>query len=144
MGWLFSIFLIILGALAVYPAIVQTWPGTKQGLDRLLPYQGWIGVLGVIWGLVFALQLLAHAGAMGTMTGYPPIIWLVSLAGAVIAMLLGLLFGYSLIAQHALGNNEQFRRRGEELRARLFARQSPLGWAALVLGIINFLMFLVR
>ena len=40
MGLLFSILLIILGALAVYPAVVQTWPATKQWLDKLIPYEG--------------------------------------------------------------------------------------------------------
>ena len=28
-GFVFAIFLIILGALAVYPAVVQAWPGSR-------------------------------------------------------------------------------------------------------------------
>ena len=64
MGWLFSIFLIVLGALAVYPAVVQAWPTSRQLLDRLLPYQGIVGLIGLVWGVIWALHLMAVAGLM--------------------------------------------------------------------------------
>ena len=140
MGWLFSIYLIILGALAVYPAVVQTWPLTKGLLDLFLPYQGWVGLIGLVWGFFWGLRLLAGAGMMMHMS---PIVWLVSLAGAVIAVLLGLLLGYSLIDRHVLGSNAQFQQRGDSLRSKLLARQASLGWSAIIVGAVNFLMFLV-
>ena len=70
-------------------------------------------------------------------------VWLVLLAGSVIALLLGLLLGYSLIDQYALRNNAQFQQRGEAFRAKLLVRQGSLGWLAIVLGIVGFLMLLV-
>ena len=140
MGWLFSIFLIILGALAVYPAVVQAWPTSRQFLDRLLPYQGIVGIIGLVWGVIWGLHLLAVAGLM---MRFAPIIWLLSLAGAVVAILLGLLLGYSLI-DGVLGKNPQLRQRGETIKVKLLARQASLGWTAMVLGLVNFLMFLVR
>jgi len=78
------------------------------------------------------------------MMRFAPIIWLLSLAGAVVAILLGLLLGYSLIDQHVLGRNAQFQQRGETIKVKLLARQASLGWTAMVLGAVNFLMFLVR
>jgi hypothetical protein len=140
MGLLFSILLIILGALAVYPAVVQTWPTTKPLLDKLMPYQGIIGIVGLIWGVFWALRLLAVAGMM---MHFSPIVWLVSLIGAVVAVMLGLLLGYSLIDRHVLGNNAQFQQRGETFRVKLLARQASLGWAAIIVGVVNFLMLLV-
>ena len=139
MGWLFSIFLVVVALLATYPQVVQARPDAKQLLDRLLPYQGWIGVVAVIWGFLWGLRLLAHAGS----EGLSPVIWLTSLAGCILAILLGLLLGYGLIAQYVLGNSPEFQRRGEEIRARLGRRQMPLGVAAIVVGVITFLMFLV-
>ena len=139
-AFVFSIFLIILGALAVYPAMVQTWPATKKALDFLQPYQGILGIVGVVWGVIWGLHLLAVAGMM---MRFIPIVWLVSLAGAVVAILLGILLGYSLIDQYALRNNAQFQQRGETYRAKLLARQGSLGWLAIVLGVVGFLMLLV-
>jgi hypothetical protein len=139
-GLLFSIFLFLLGALAVYPAFVQTFPWSKQWLDRLLPYQAVMGIIGVVWGLFWGLRLLAGAGMPMHMS---PISWLLNLAGAVVAILLGLLLGYSWIDQYVLSNNAQFQQRGETMRLRLLARQGSLGWSALVLGIVIFVMLLV-
>jgi hypothetical protein len=84
---------------------VQAWPTSRQLLDRLLPYQGIVGIIGLVWGVIWGLHLLAVAGLM---MRFAPIIWLLSLAGAVVAILLGLLLGYSLIDQHVLGKNAQF------------------------------------
>jgi hypothetical protein len=140
-AWLFSIFLIILGALAVYPAVIQAWPTSRWLLDKLLPYQGIVGLIGLIWGLIWGLRLLAMAGVM---MRFVPIIWLVSVAGAVVAVLLGLLLGYSLIDRYVLGRNAQFQQHGENLKTKLLTRQASLGWTAMVLGAVNFLMFLVR
>lgn len=140
MDLLFSILLVILGALAVYPAVVQTWPATKQVLDKLVPYQGVFGIVMLIWGVVYALHLL---GAAGIMMRFAPIIWLVALVGSVVAILLGLLLGYSLIEQYVLRNNAQFQQRGEAYRGKLLARQASLGWAAIILGVVFFLMRLV-
>jgi hypothetical protein len=139
MGLVFSILLILLGALAVYPAVVQTWPATKQWLDKVVPYQAVLGIVMAIWGLIWGLSLLVHA----EMVRYSTIIWVFSLLEAVAALLLGLLLGYSLIEQHALRNNPQFQQQGEVYRLKLLARQSSLGWLAIVLGAVNFLMRLV-
>jgi hypothetical protein len=137
MFWAFSILLFILGALAVYPAVVQSWPWTKQWLDIVVPYQAFFGFAMAVWGLIQGLSLLVHANP------HSLIIWLVLLAGSVIALLLGLLLGYSLIDQYALRNNAQFQQRGETYRAKLLARQGSLGWLAIVLGVVGFLMLLV-
>ena len=140
MGWLFSIFLIFLGALAVYPAFVQTFPWSKQGLDRLLPYQALIGIVGVVWGLLWGIRLLAGAGMPMHMS---PIAWLLSLIGAVVSVLLGLLLGYTWIDQYILSNNAQFQQRGATMRTRLLVRQGSLGWSAVILGVVIFVMLLV-
>jgi|SRR5690348_12991481 hypothetical protein len=139
MELVFSILLFILGALAVYPAMIQTWPATKQWLDKAVPYQAGLGIVMAVWGLVYGLHLLVTAGAMHLAL----VIWVVALVSCVVALLLGLLLGYSVIERYALRNNARFQQQGEIYRAKLLARQASLGWGAIVLGVVFFLMRLV-
>jgi hypothetical protein len=139
-GILFSILLAVAGALAVYPRIVQARPDVKQLLDKILPYQGVIGIVTLVWGLLWGLHLLGH---MGVMMSYVPVLLLIDLVSCIDGVLLGLLLGYGLIAQYLLGSNTEALRRGETWRSKLSARQTLLGWTGLGLGILGFLMRLV-
>jgi hypothetical protein len=141
MGWLFSIFLIVVGALAAYSQVVQMLPQARQLLDKLQPYQGIIGVVALAGGVLMTLHLLAN---LGMMMRFAPVIWLASLAGSVLCALLGLLLGYGLVAQHVLSRSGDLQRRGETFRAKLAARQTSLGLGAMGVGAVVFLMFLVR
>jgi len=137
MIWLFSILLIVVGVLAAYPGIVRARPDAKEILDKILPYQGFIGIVALIWGALNLLRLLLHFGTMSMM----PAAWLIlALAGNIVAVLLGLLLGYGLIAQYLLNNSPAARQRGEELRSKLLARQVTLGWAGIALGVIGLLL----
>jgi hypothetical protein len=137
MIWLFSILLIVVGVLAAYPGIVRARPDAKEILDKILPYQGFIGIIALIWGALNLLRLLLHFGTMSMM----PAAWLIlALAGNIVAVLLGLLLGYGLIAQYLLNNSPAARQRGEELRSKLLARQVTLGWAGIALGVIGLLL----
>ncbi|HEY2889391.1 MAG TPA: hypothetical protein VGJ31_02130 [Dongiaceae bacterium] len=137
MHWLFSILLIIVGALAAYTGIVRNWPNLRQGLDKIVPYQGWFGIVALVWGAVELIRLLLHFGIMSMM----PALWLVLyIAANVVAVLLGLLLGYGLIAQYLLTNSPDARRKGEDLRARIAPRQVALGWVAIVLGLLGLLL----
>jgi len=139
-GILFSILLATAGALAVYPRIVQARPDFKQLLDKILPYQGLIGLVVLLWGLLWGLHLLGH---MGMMMSYVPVFLVIDIVSCVDGVLLGLLLGYGLIAQYVLGNSAEALKHGETWRGRLAARQTLLGWTGLGLGILGFLMRLV-
>jgi hypothetical protein len=141
MGILFAIFLVIVGALAAYPRVVQTWPNGKALIDKLLPYQGAIGIVSLIWGVAEMVRRLAR---MGVEVRLEPAVWLVMLAGGVVAVLLGILLGYGVIAQHVLGRSPEMQRRGDEIRARLIPRQVQLGMAGMALGLLGFLLYLAR
>jgi hypothetical protein len=140
MGIIFSIFLIVVGGLAAYPKVVQTWPNGKELIDKLLPYQGTIGVVALAWGLIGVLMLLfSH---MHIMLTYFPVGWLIWMAAYLDAVLLGLLLGYALIAQYVLARNLDLQRRAETIRAKLTPRQIQLGIAGMVLGVLGFILHL--
>ena len=137
MHWLFSILLIIVGALAAYSGIVRNWPNFRQGLDKIVPYQGWFGIVALVWGAINLLQILLHFGVFTL----GPTVWLVlAIVANVVAVLLGLVLGFGLIAQYLLTNSPDARRKGEEMRARIAPRQMALGWVAIVLGILGLLL----
>jgi hypothetical protein len=137
MYWLFSILLIVVGLLGAYPGIVKARPDARDILDKILPYQGIIGVVALIWGLLNLLRVLLH---MGMMTMMPAVWFILILAGDLVAVLLGLILGYGLIAKYVLSNSPAARQRGEEFRAKLLARQVALGWAGIILGILGLLL----
>src|ERR1700687_2014786 len=137
MHWLFSILLIVVGVLAAYPGIVRARPDAKQLLDKVVPFQGWLGIIAMVWGAIDLLRILLHLGMMTMM----PAFWLILiLASNVVAVLLGLILSYGLIAQYVLSGSPDARRRGEEWRAKLLGRQVALGWAGIVLGILGLLL----
>ena len=137
MHWLFSILLIVVGALAAYTGIVRNWPNLRQGLDRIVPYQGWIGIVALVWGAINLIHLLLHLGMMSMM----PAAWLIlAIVANVVAVLLGLVLGYGVIAQYLLTNNPDARRKGEDMRAKVAGRQIALGWAAIALGVLGLLL----
>jgi hypothetical protein len=137
MNILFSILLIVAGVLAAYPSIIRSRPDAKDLIDKVMPYQGIIGVVALLWGALNLLRILLH---IGMMTMMPAMWFILALAGDGVAILLGVLLGYGLIAQYLLNNNPDARRRGEEWRAKLLARQVNLGWAGIVLGILGLLL----
>lgn len=139
-GILFSILLTVAGALAVYPRIIEARPDFRQLIEKVLPYQGIIGIVTLIWGLLWGLRLLGHMGSMMT---FVPVLLVLYLLSCIVGVLLGLLLGYGLIAQYLLGGSAEAQRRGEGVRSKLAARQNQLGWAGVILGLLGFLMRLV-
>jgi hypothetical protein len=138
MGIVFFIFLIVVGGLAAYPKVIQTWPNGKQLIDKLLPYQAAIGIVALVWGVIGVISLLfSH---MRIMLTYFPVRWLIWMAGYLDAVLLGLLLGYVLIAQYVLASNLDLQRRAEAIRAKLTPRQIQLGIAGMVLGVLGFVL----
>jgi hypothetical protein len=137
LNWLFAILLIFAGALAAYSGLVRTWPNFRQGLDRIMPYKEWFAIPVLIWGIWNLLRILFHLGMMTML----PAMWLIIiLVGNAVAVLLGFILGFELIAQYLLTNAPNARRHGEEWRSKLLPRQVALGWAGILLGALLLLL----
>src|SRR4051794_24223290 len=67
MGFVTGIWLAVLGVLGAASLIIAKKPDAKELIDKLTPYQGWIGAGSAVWGLwgvissVLGIGLLAHA-----------------------------------------------------------------------------------
>lgn len=140
---LLGILLIILGILAVPSLLLSKKPNAQELLDKIAPYQGWIGVVFFIWG-VFGL-IGCFISSFGYLSnGVVGIVyWILNLAVALVELALGFMMGYSLIAKYALSKNETAKQKGEQMLAKLAPIQGKLGIAAIIIGIACIVMSLV-
>ncbi len=132
---IYGIALIVLGILAVPSLLVSRKPDAKEYLDKITPYQGWIGLAFCFWGIWGIIQSVLSMGAMGTG-------WILGLAVSVVTAVLGFLLGYGMINKLLLSKNEEAQEKGQELREKLAPMQGKFGIAAIVLGAIYILFWI--
>jgi hypothetical protein len=120
------------GILAASALIIARKPNAKQLIDKLTPYQGWIGVVMFFWGVwdtlgaVRGLSLLSAA----------PLTWIFWLASSVADLLVGFLLGFGLITKYALSSSPAALARGQQIRAKLAGYQGVFGLFAIAMGVL--------
>lgn len=134
---IFGITLVVLGMLAAYPVVVARRPDAAVILDKIVPYQGWIGVAATLWGAWGVFDALTSLDIIGDF----PLLWITFFAATAMLVLLGFLMGFSLIAKYALSKNEEAMKRGEQLRAKLVKIQTPLAFVGAGVGIWTLVYF---
>jgi hypothetical protein len=134
-----AIALIVCGMLAIPALVVAKKPDAKKLLDKIMPYQGWIGLVVCVWGLWTLISGLIHAGAFISLFRSGGVrflvFWLSLLATGLMEAVLGFILGYVLISQYALSKNAEAAAKGELVRAKLVKIQVPLGLAGIALGL---------
>jgi hypothetical protein len=125
------------GVLGAANLIVAKRPNSKQLIDKLVPYQGVIGVVMLVWGVWDLVRLLKAISYM------PFSGWLLFLVITATQLGLGFLLGYGLISGHILSRSAAAMEKGEMLRARLAAYQGTLGVIAIVLACLFILNHLL-
>ncbi|MGB0869364.1 MAG: hypothetical protein ACPGSD_07180 [Flavobacteriales bacterium] len=124
---------IVGGLIAASGFIVSKKPNAKELLDKLTPFQGWIGVVLTFWGLWGAIQLVLNIGNIG-------IVWIIAFAVNVVEFIVGFLLGYGLISKYLLEKNEQAKEKGQALRLKLTKYQIPSGMALIILGVLSIIL----
>jgi hypothetical protein len=124
---LFGIWLIILGALAV-PNLILKKPELKSALDKITPYQGWIGAISALWGVWGLINSILH---MGWLTS-APIWWVTLTANNALLLALGMLLGIGTLKTFIKDATAQAKM--DQTVAKLAPYQGTLGLVALGLG----------
>ena len=128
---IYGLLLIVLGVLAAPSLILSKKPNAKELLDKLAPYQGWMGLVFAFWGLYSIINSILTIGTLATY----PIWWITSCGIGVVEFVLGFLLGYSLIVKYVLSKNETAAKKGAELLLKLAPLQGTFGLIAICLGI---------
>jgi hypothetical protein len=128
---IYGISLIILGLMAAPSLLLSKKPNAKELLDKLTPYQGWIGLVFAFWGVWGIINAILN---IGLLTDFP-IWWATWMAASVIEAVLGFLLGYGMISKLLLSKNETAKAKAEELLAKLAPMQGKFGLFGVVVGI---------
>ena len=84
-----SIIAIIGGIIAASSLIVAKKPNAQELLDKLTPYQGWIGVVLLIWSIQGILASIRFFSIIG-------------LATSAVMFIVGFLLSYALLSKYLL------------------------------------------
>jgi len=136
MYWLTLILLILLGVLGIASWLKGRQPGLGGTLGQLETAQGWVGLIGLIWGVVLLLRWLSTLSLFGVAPGFV----LVALATALIITALSLIL--ALPQLKTLFGSNGFTNKLGDLAARLAPFKMGLGFACLILALYMLVMLL--
>lgn len=128
---IYGISLILLSVIAVPSLLLSKKPDAKELLEKITPYQGWIGLICCFWGIWGIIQAALH---VGWMTAAP--VWFITLlAGSVVEAGLGFLLGFQLINRFFISNNAGAQEKAALLHTKIAIRQGQLGILGIVVGV---------
>ena len=128
---LFALLLIVAGILAASSLIIQKQPNARDLIAKIVPFQGIIGIILLLWALINFIRVLS---VLSFLFSWAPLTGLLLVVTLLVAIALGFLLGYGLIAQYALKNTSAAGG-GESALAKLTPIQIPLGLLGIGLGI---------
>lgn len=128
---------IVGGVIAASGLIISRRPDAQEWIDKITPYQGWLGMglftYGLYWLVTFILP------NFGSFTAFP--VRLAILVTMLVSGIgVGFLLGFGLITKYALSRNASAEARGKALRKQLVSIQAPLGLVAIVSGVLSFIL----
>ncbi|MGA9332945.1 MAG: hypothetical protein WBV39_01585 [Rudaea sp.] len=129
--WLINlILLILLGLLGISPWLKAKQPGMRELLGKLESVEGWIGIAGLVWGIVMLLQWLSVASSVFR---FAPGFGLVGLATILIILALSLIL--AMQQMRSLFGSNDFTNKLAGFTAKLAPFRIGLGFACLVLAL---------
>ena len=122
--FLTGIISILGGVIAASSYIVSKKADAKELIDKLVPYQGWIGVVLLFWSIKNTFRLFKYFNS-------------ITLLFVVAQFIVGFLLAYSLLSQYLFKNSEEAIEKGQQLRSKLVQYQVPAGIGLIILGILR-------
>jgi hypothetical protein len=127
------------GILAASALIIARKPNAKQLIDKLTPYQGWIGIVMFfwgVWGLISALRAVA-------LIKLAPLLYTVWVVCGVADLVVGFLLGFGLITKYTLSGSPTALARGQHIRAKLANYQGAFGLLAICTGVTYMALYII-
>lgn len=130
MGIIAGAWLFVLGVLGASSLIIARKPEAKEYIDKLTPYQGWIGFISMWWGLWTIINSIL---TLGTWFKYAKMWWLTYLGSGVIQLLLGILLGVGVFKTFI--KDETANEKMDQAVKKLAPYQGTLGFIAIGFGV---------
>ena len=127
---IYGITLVILGLLAAPSLVLSRKPEAKEWYDKVAPWQGWVGIVFAVIGIVGVLDSLLSVGSHHR----PGFYWLTWFAGSLLQACLGFILGYPIIGKF-LSHNADAAEKGKQLLEKLLPLQATLGVIAVGIGV---------
>jgi hypothetical protein len=124
-----GIWLAVLGILAAPNIIVSKKPEAAEWIDKLRPFQGWLGVVSVFWGIWRLIRFFSLLQGFSII----PVLTITYLVMALLLIALGLLLGINVIKTFV--KDETANAKMDELVTKISAKQGKLGLIAVIVGI---------
>jgi hypothetical protein len=131
--------LIVLGVLAAPGLIISRRPDAKRIIDKIAPYQGWIGAIICVWGIIRLFFWLGLFGWLGHGIG-GILRWAFYTLYILLSIALGFMLGIGVIKSFVKDANA--RAKMDDVLARLAPKQGLLGLIAIIDGFVLLLMWL--
>jgi hypothetical protein len=128
MGLVAGIWMIVLGVLAAANLIIAKKPDAKQLIDKIAPYQGWIGAVSALWGAWLIISSILNLGWLS----HAPIWWITYAANALLLFALGLLLGVGVLKSFI--KQPQAVEKMDQTIAKLAPKQGVLGLIGIGMG----------
>jgi len=128
---IYGITLVLLSIIAVPSLVLSKKPNAKELLEKIEPYQGWIGLVFCFWGVWGIVTSILNLGWLTT----APIWWITLLAGSIVEATLGFMLGFGLMNKLFLGKNEKAKEKATEIRSKIAPKQGKLGILGIIVGI---------
>jgi hypothetical protein len=133
--WLLDlVLLILLGILGIASWLKTRQPKLGGQLGPLESVSGWIGLIGLIWGVILLLRWIGAVGAFN----FAPGMMLIALAVALVVTALSLILALPVL-RSLLGSND-FTNKMAQLADKLGPYKVGLGFACLLLALYSLVM----
>ncbi len=126
-GFAFPLIAIVAGCLAAAAVVIQKLPDAEKAIEKIKPYEAFIGVAALLFGI---MQLLSIGKMFGSITG------LVALAATVSCILMGFLLGFPVLQDMVINDmSEDSRAKAAEWYQKLTPYKITAGLTAIGTGI---------
>jgi hypothetical protein len=126
-----ALFLIFIGILAAPQYVASRSPDAQGVVDSIAPYAGWIGLVGVLFGLWIMIDFLAF---QYWLLRYVFVYWLTGFLSGLVLVGLGFLLSYPVLSQRLSRQSVEAAKRVDEVRAKIAPFQSLMAIASIILG----------
>jgi len=124
------------GVLAASGSIIKKKPNAAELIDKVAPYQGFIGLVILFWGISSLFTSLTSMSLLSV----APVSWIIMLITAIATFIVGFLLSFSLLSKYLFSKNETALAKGQSLRGKLINYQVPAGYLLIVMAILSLLV----